>query len=83
MKISQEAREAWIVCEGYEGQTANAVLSGAHDNVPELRIMQSLINSTLERAAGVAEEHWGNSSAAAHKVTVRSIATAIRQLIEE
>ena len=75
MKISQEAMDAaeqlfYLACDG-----------GDKAHLEE--VMQSLINSTLERAAGVVEEHWGNSSAAAHKVTVRSIATAIRQLIEE
>lgn len=89
MKISQEAREAaeqlfYLACDG-------------GDKVHLEEVMQSLINSTLKRAAGVADmlakqladaENAGNDEAeeawhggCAHGC--KRAATAIRQLIEE
>ncbi|EQA96876.1 hypothetical protein [Sphingobium baderi] len=47
----------------------------------EAEITQRVRDQALEEAARVADEHWNNSQHAAHKVTVRNIAAAIRQMI--
>lgn len=74
MIISSEAREAaasYFVHESYDA----IILNSYRMRVDHLATaMQSLINSTLERAAGVADTHdsWVGGE----------IATAIRQLKE-
>lgn len=85
MKISQEAREAAeAVCDFFDVAYVNAPYD----------IMQSLINSTLEKAAGVAEgEAWGERQVQAsqrdgddgpswYNEAIDDAAAAIRKLME-
>lgn len=57
MKISPEAREAAASVVGFHGRQIGVdakIRAGKWDDHPLAITMQSLINSTLERAAGVA-----------------------------
>lgn len=81
MKISQEAREA-------AAEWAFLFFAGQAKSEFEAA-MQSLINSTLERAASIADNH-ADMNAGSNDEYVNgiecgcmSVAAAIRQLIEE
>jgi len=78
MKISDEAREA------ASDLLAVILTTGGKDRSIYANAMQSLINSTLERAAGVADGNImsGNDQwCAGHDAAARRIASAIRALI--
>lgn len=86
--ISQEARDAGsklLVDLGHEGDgEPQDCRDGDHDGSALVQAMQSLINSTLERAAVVAEgraDQCGDTSIGrARNGTAEDIATAIRQM---
>lgn len=94
MKISQEAREsARIIMDSYPDAfpiwLGRAIKAGGDDGHPLLVYLQSLINSTLERSAAVADNH-ADMNAGSNDDYVNgiecgcmSVAEAIRQLIEE
>lgn len=67
--------------ESLEGAWANAVLAGYEDKSSLVIAMQSLINSTLERASVVADAADMRGFRTGEAQTY--IVTAIRQLIEE
>lgn len=86
MKISQEAREAArIIMDSHQDAfpiwLGRAIEAVGDDEHPLLACLQSLINSTLERAAVVADAAGMRGFRTGEAQTY--IVTAIRQLIEE
>lgn len=90
MKISQEARDAAALVErqvlyamhpDLAPRVAQMTIDGKRDKCIHVQAMQSLINSTLERAAGVADAADMRGFRTGEAQTY--IVTAIRQLIEE
>lgn len=85
MKISPEAREcAWRI---FGKDNRKDYDDGTYDHHPTLEAIQSLINSTLEKAAGVADEfkqlgYMSDRERDYCQQHGEEIATAIRQLME-
>ena len=88
--ISQEAREAaadYLDIWAGKGDLNKYVRCGKSDNSPLVQAMQSLINSTIERCAAVADdelvhifEDTPDETDVICNATVREIARGIRQM---